>query len=284
MTNNPDSPLAERLRNARRASMTQLDLAGALKWAPSKISKIESGRQLPTEADIIAWADGVHADLVTREAWLGMLDQARAAHQLWTDQLRAGQAVVQMGFQELVDNSTFFRFYEKVYIPLFLQTPAYSRANLTHIKNIYQPDVDLDSPAGQQDLDRAVGVRQASAARLFDPACRFEFILDEAALRTWRYSHEIWSDQLIRLTTAVDLSNVRLGILPQDRLITVFDSNSFEMYGDVVSVEASHGENRHIEHDIVDHYNKQMDDLWAEAATGADAIQLIQNARQAIPH
>lgn len=284
MTNNPENPLAERLRTARKQNMTQQDLAARLTWAPSKISKIESGRQLPTEADIRAWAGGVGADPATEQAWLSMLDQARVQHQLWADQLRAGQAAVQMDFGALVTGATEFAFYEKTYVPLFLQTPAYVRANLQHIKSIYQPDVDLSSPAGQQDLERAVATRLSSAARLFDPACRFEFILDEAVLRTWRYSAQIWHDQLVKIASTADLSNVRFGILPQNRLITVFDSNSFEMYGDVVSVETSHKEYRIVDDEEVGHYRQQMKDLWAEAVTGSEAFQIIEDARRAIPH
>lgn len=285
MTNNPANPLAERLRTARKQSgMTQQELATALQWVPSKISKIESGRQLPTESDIMAWAGAIGADETDIQSWLSMLDQARAQHQAWADQLRAGQAAVQMDFQELVTTATAFRFYEKVYVPLFLQTPAYARANLAHIKSIYQPDVDPDSAGGRADLERSVAARLSSANRLYDPDCTFQFVLDEAVLRTWRYSEDIWRDQLIRLAAVADLSNVRLGILPQNRLITVFDSNSFEMYGDVVSIETSHKEYRIVDEGEVDHYSKQMDDLWAESVTGDEALQLIEDARRAIPH
>jgi transcriptional regulator with XRE-family HTH domain len=283
VTNNPENPLAERLRSARKAGMTQTQLAVALQWAPSKISKIESGRQLPSQDDLAAWALATGVGESTLQTWQSMLDQARAQHQLWSDQMRAGQATVQMGFQELVDSNTYFRFYEKTYIPLFLQTPAYTRASLTHIKSIFQPDDDLELPAARRDIDRAVAARQASASRLFDSSYTFEFILDEAVLRSWRYSTQIWRDQLIRLTAAVGLSNVRLGILPLDRITTVFDTNSFEMYGDVISIEVGHGENRYIESEIVNYYSNHMTQLWVEAVTGDDAIQLIEKARRAIP-
>jgi transcriptional regulator with XRE-family HTH domain len=283
MTNNPKNPLAERLRAARKERMTQLELATQLSWPPSKISKLESGRQLPTAEDITAWAESTGTDEATALIWLSMLDQARAQHQQITEQLRAGQAAVQMGFQDLVTGNTHFRFYEKVYVPLFLQTPAYTQANLTDIKRRYQPGVDLDDPSARGDLDSAVSARQASASRLFDPGCQFEFILDEALLHTRRYGNDIWRDQLIRIAALADLSNVRLGILPTDRIYTVFNTNSFELYGDVVSIELSHAEIREIDDEVIQHYSTQMQHLWAEAVTGPEAIDLIDKARHAIP-
>ena len=48
--------LGQRLRELRRgAGLTGRQLAQALSWPPSKISKLENGRQTPTDDDIRAW-------------------------------------------------------------------------------------------------------------------------------------------------------------------------------------------------------------------------------------
>lgn len=284
MTNNPENPLAERLRAARKASMTQLDLANTLKWAPSKISKIESGRQLPAKTDLTAWAEGTGASESELQTWLSMLDQARAQHRLWSDQLRAGQAATQMDYRQLVEMATRFRWYQKSYIPLFLQTPAYTRSNLTYVKSFYQPDVDLNSNHAQADLEAAVGARQSAAQKLFDPDRSFEFILDEAVLRTRRYSDEIWAAQLAKVASVVGLANVRLGIIPLDRILPIFNSNSFAMYGDVVCVESFVDEVRVVDADDVAAYHGHMDRLWTAAVADDEALDLIEKARRSLSH
>jgi transcriptional regulator with XRE-family HTH domain len=284
MTSNPTNPLAERLKAARRIRMTQQQLAEAAGWVPSKISKIESGRQIPTEQDLETWGQYVASDSAEVQAWIGMLEQARAQHERYSELLRAGQAATQMDYQRMVETSTVFRFYEKAYVPLFLQTPAYSRASLEQIKRIYQPEVDLTDPSAQEDLDKAVAARQASATQLFDTGRQFEFILDEAVLRTWRYSPELWRSQLMRIAGALDLPNVRLGILQLDAILPIFNTSSFEIYGDVVSVETFLSDSRLVQSEDVDAYQRQMDQLWDAAVTGQRAAQLIERARRLIPH
>ena len=47
-----------RLRDLRRDSdLSGIDLARANGWQPSKVSKIENGKQTPSEADLRAWCD-----------------------------------------------------------------------------------------------------------------------------------------------------------------------------------------------------------------------------------
>src|SRR5207302_7561829 len=49
--------LGAHLRQLRRdADMTGRELAAACGWLPSKVSKIENGKQSPSPADIRAWA------------------------------------------------------------------------------------------------------------------------------------------------------------------------------------------------------------------------------------
>ncbi|MFI7004439.1 helix-turn-helix domain-containing protein [Nocardia sp. NPDC050175] len=55
--------LGERLRELRRdAGLSGVALASAADWQGSKVSKIEHGRQTPTEADIHKWCRWCRAD------------------------------------------------------------------------------------------------------------------------------------------------------------------------------------------------------------------------------
>src|SRR5215510_5177333 len=55
---NQPGGLTERLVRLRRAAGLSGDqLAARLAWARSKVPKLENGRQMPTEADLTAWAE-----------------------------------------------------------------------------------------------------------------------------------------------------------------------------------------------------------------------------------
>ena len=53
--------LGKRLRELRRAAgLTGRQLADALSWPPSKVSKLENGRQTPSDDDVRAWTRTTH--------------------------------------------------------------------------------------------------------------------------------------------------------------------------------------------------------------------------------
>jgi hypothetical protein len=88
-------------------------------------------------------------------------------------------------------------------------------------------------------------------------------------------------EQLDRLQTVVDLSNVRFGIVPMDVELVTAPQNSFVMYDDLVRVETFLGESEH-RGEAAAKYAAFMELLWAEAATGRGARQLIVKAVEAL--
>jgi transcriptional regulator with XRE-family HTH domain len=224
------NPLGERLRSAR-GRMLSKDLAHAARWPASKVSKIESGRQLPTPDDLETWARIVDAEAGTLEQWRSMLEQVQADRHRFAADMAAGQAALQEQYENVIARTTLFRFYEKVFVPRFLQTPAYTRGIMTWATRIYRPEVDLSSPEAQRDIDQAVALRQSSTQLLFDLDRKFEFV-----------------------------------------------------YGDLVTIETTLGDEPKVRADEVDTYRAQMDRLWEVAAEGDLAFQLIEDARAAIPH
>jgi transcriptional regulator with XRE-family HTH domain len=277
------NPLGERLRSAR-GRMLSKDLAHAARWPASKVSKIESGRQLPTPDDLETWARIVDAEAGTLEQWRSMLEQVQADRHRFAADMAAGQAALQEQYENVIARTTLFRFYEKVFVPRFLQTPAYTRGIMTWATRIYRPEVDLSSPEAQRDIDQAVALRQSSTQLLFDLDRKFEFVVDEALLRTWRFDAETMRAQLFRIQSVIGLPNVRIGIIRQHTFLDVFNPNSFEIYGDLVTIETTLGDEPKVRADEVDTYRAQMDRLWEVAAEGDLAFQLIEDARAAIPH
>jgi len=81
-----------RLRRLRQdAGLNGKQLAAALSWPHSKVSKIELGRQRPTADEVTAWAQatGATADI---DALLADLRSLRVESASWRRQLRGGTA------------------------------------------------------------------------------------------------------------------------------------------------------------------------------------------------
>ncbi|MGC5309790.1 helix-turn-helix domain-containing protein [Micromonospora zamorensis] len=71
--------LAGHLRGLRRnAGLTGAQTARQLGWAPSKVSKIETGKQMPTDDDLFRWMDMCQASAVAQAT----LKTDRAVHSI----------------------------------------------------------------------------------------------------------------------------------------------------------------------------------------------------------
>ena len=70
--------LGLRLRELRRdAQLTGRELAQSQGWHPSKVSKIEAGKQTPSQADIRAWAVACRRPDLARDLVASLHKQAR---------------------------------------------------------------------------------------------------------------------------------------------------------------------------------------------------------------
>lgn len=261
--------LSTRLRHAR-GEMTQKELADQVQWPHTKVSKIENGKQLPTDEDLQLWAaaTGTTGQL---EIWRAQLAEANELYTSFAQRMRDGQAPVQLEYNQLIEANTTFRFAEMVWIPRFLQTPEYTRAVLKMIHDKYGT-VD--------DVDEAVAVRQSSVQYLFDQHRSFELILHEAVLRTGWPSPEIMNGQLARLQSIIGLPNVRLGIFPLGRPVEQPMTGSFELYGDTCFVDVVIDDEKKTLAVDIGKYNKEMDALWRSAVTGDEARALISEIQR----
>jgi transcriptional regulator with XRE-family HTH domain len=81
--------LAEALKALRvGADLSGARLAGMLGWLQSKVSKIETRKQFPSEGDIAAWAGASGAAPETASDLLAMLRGARVEYGAWKDAYR----------------------------------------------------------------------------------------------------------------------------------------------------------------------------------------------------
>jgi transcriptional regulator with XRE-family HTH domain len=120
--------LGKRLRELREhAGSSGKQLAESLSWPPSKVSKIENGRQTPTDDDIRAWTHVTGSEGETA-ALLASLHILEVQHADWQRLLRGGLRPRQRSLAELDQKTRYFRAFEATVIPGLLQTPEYARA------------------------------------------------------------------------------------------------------------------------------------------------------------
>src|SRR5262245_41512704 len=82
--------LGRRLRELRRqAGLTGVQLSESLSWPQSKVSKLETARQTPTDEDIRAWALATGGEPQLDEL-LTTLHTLEAQHAEWQRVLRPG--------------------------------------------------------------------------------------------------------------------------------------------------------------------------------------------------
>lgn len=266
---NQPGGLADRLRRLRQnAGLTGDQLAARLEWTRSKIPKIENGRQMPSDADILAWAQACGSPGAT-PGLVALAAEGRVVHREWRHRLRGGQAAVQAAFDDLVRPASHIRSFQILLVPGLLQTPAYTRCRALEAARTHGTD-----PAR---VEEVVAARMRRQEVLYDTGKTFEFLITEAALRYLLCPPDVMRGQLDRLLSVTGLGNVTFGILPFGRQMTIVPMVGFLMADEVTVVETFTGEDTLLGDESAQ-YAGFMDAMMAEAATGEDARALIISA------
>ncbi|HMC04899.1 MAG TPA: Scr1 family TA system antitoxin-like transcriptional regulator, partial [Actinomycetota bacterium] len=152
--------LGLRLRELRRqAGLTGSRLAASLSWPASKVSKLENGRQTPTDGDILAWTTATGAP-GEAEGLLASLHTLETQYAEWRRVLRAGLSAVQRELAEFEEKTKLFRVVEVTAVPGLLQTAEYARACFVESVQVHGlPD----------DVDEAVRARLRRQELLYRP-------------------------------------------------------------------------------------------------------------------
>jgi transcriptional regulator with XRE-family HTH domain len=261
--------LGHRLRDLRRdAGLTGRRLALLAGWPSSKVSKLEYGKQTPTEADIEAWCRFCSVPDQVPDL-IATVRNIEAMYIEWRRVLRTGTRRRQEASVALEAETGLFRWYEPQLVPGILHTAEYASAVLARVIDFYEvPD----------DLDAGVAVRMQRQQILYQGRHRFLFILAEQALRTRVGSVETMSGQLDRLLTVLSLPRVSLGILPTRSEYRV-PTNQFIMFDDrVVHVENVSAEVAVTQPREIALYAKAFGELAEQAVHGRTARDLIEAA------
>jgi transcriptional regulator with XRE-family HTH domain len=266
--------LATRLRQAR-GKRSQAKFAEPLGWAPSKVTRIEQGIQVPSDEDLDEWAREACLSKNERGKLHAMLEEFQSMRSSFRDRMRneGGQEGVQQGYNDLYVGATLIRSYQTAWVPGILQTRAYATAVLEHMADVHNSD---------RDVDKAVEKRLERRALLQDDTRVFEFIVHGSVLESVFVPVPVLKEQLRWLLMVTDMPRVRFGVVPLRRPIKTAPQAPFVMYDDLVVTETFIGEvkAKPVESDF---YSDIMTRLWRDAAEGEDARQLIQESIGLLP-
>jgi transcriptional regulator with XRE-family HTH domain len=190
----------------RRAGLSGADLARLLSTNQPRISRIETGRTVPSVGDVRAWAEATHA-MPEEVAELGDLVRRLATEATsWRILHRLGLTQRQREIAELEREATAIVVFQPTMVPGLLQVADYARRVMAQ-----------GNPSSQADLAGAVAQRMERQTILYDQRKRFEFIITEGALR-WRPGPpDLMAAQLDRLISVASLPNVSIGVLLLDQ-------------------------------------------------------------------
>jgi transcriptional regulator with XRE-family HTH domain len=263
--------LGAHLRQLRRdAHLTGRELAAVCGWLPSKVSKIENGKQTPSPVDLTAWTEATghpEAD-ETLGAELAALE---SFYRDWRRQLKAGMRFRQVESLGLEACTRHLRVWEPNYFPGLLQTAEYARIRLEQGARLY---------GAPNDLDAAVAARLDRQRVLQLPTKRFDFLMAERALREGNAApRSVMAGQLDRLMVATTQPTVNVGIVPSAALWPFHADSGFWIYdADAVIVETLTAELRLTHADEVMVYTRVHNALAEVAVFGTAARALIATA------
>jgi transcriptional regulator with XRE-family HTH domain len=188
------------------ARLTGRELGTLAGWHPTKVSKIEHGRQRPSSDDIRAWCAlcGAGDQVVDLIASLRAVDGMFVE---WRRMERAGLRQANESAAPLYERTRRFRIYSSWVVPGPVQTGGYIAAVLHRIR------VRRDLP---DDVDATVRVRLDRQRVVHQGDHRFAVVLEESVLRNRIGGAEAMAEQLRHLITVSRLPSVSLGVIPLD--------------------------------------------------------------------
>ncbi|MGH3811564.1 MAG: helix-turn-helix domain-containing protein [Pseudonocardiaceae bacterium] len=265
--------LAARLRAVRAARFPSGNqFAKHIGWQQSRVSKLETGTQLPTDDDIRDWVAAAGADPDTEAELLDMLAGTRVVYATWRDTFRrTGAADNQTKIAALEAQSTRIGNYRPGMMLGLLQTAAYARALLS------LPGGPMDAGgATEAELDALIVERIRRQEVLYEPGKQIQLVMGEEALYRVPGDAGTTLGQLDRLISVTGLPSVELAIVPL-RAVPIMPLGGFALFDDeLVVAESLSGEQRLTEPVEVAVYLKAFEALRDAALTGRAAVELIQ--------
>lgn len=266
--------LATRLRALRAAAgLSGNRLAHQLGWPQPRVSKLETGKQIPTEADLDAWVTATGAGNEQATELAGLLSAARIEYATWRGVQRTAGGLASRHAERAAWEAATTRIaeYQPAMIPGLVQTTAYARALLT---SPLASAMDIT----EADADALVAERVKRQDILYQQGRTIEVILGEAALWNTPSTVDTQLGQLDRLISFAELPSLALGVVARNVPMPIAPLACFAVYdNEFVLVETLTGEQRLDDPDEVAVYIKAFDQLRDASANGPDAVALIRH-------
>ncbi|MGH3694021.1 MAG: DUF5753 domain-containing protein [Pseudonocardiaceae bacterium] len=237
-----------------------------------KVSRLETGMQLPTEDDLRIWAEHTGASADQIGALLDMLAAARVEYTPTVDLLARGALArrqTHIGAMEAA--AVRIGEYQPAFLPGLMQTPAYSRALLE------LPGSARSKGASEDELTNIIAARAKRQALMSEPVRRWQFVIGETALWSPPGTQEVQSDQLEYLVAVSAQPNVEVGVIPLLAPMPTMPLSGFRLLDDeFVFVESLAGEQRLDDPEEIAPIVRAFEAFRTAAATGRQAVALIQ--------
>ncbi|MHC5705169.1 Scr1 family TA system antitoxin-like transcriptional regulator [Streptomyces tirandamycinicus] len=216
--------LGARLRGFRKDAGFASGRAFALatRWAESKVSRIENGKQNASEQDIRTWCSRTsRGDQVD-----DLIATVRHIDELWLEwrrQLATGAERRQKAALPVYSKTKVFRIWHPTLIWGTLQTADYAAETFKQVRDYYEiPD----------DTEAATAKRLERQQYLYRGDRIFNVLLAEQALYTNLGGAGVMKGQLDRLLAVMRLARLSLGIVPRSAPMRIWPGNSFSMFDD----------------------------------------------------
>jgi transcriptional regulator with XRE-family HTH domain len=264
--------LGKRLRELRQmAGLTGVDLAESLSWVGSKVSKIETGKQTPTDQDIRAWTTATGTK-DQAEALLTALHNLELQHAEWQRLLRAGLKSHQLTLSQQDEKTTLFRGFENTAVPELMQTAEYARARFADALRMHKVP---------NDINEAVKQRMQRQEMLYRPDKRFHFVITESVLRYRLVATDVMLGQLDRLLAIASMRTIKLGVIPFTTRYVADPRHGFWLLDDdLVRVETYSAELNLRQPEEVELYSRIFEQHAAIASYGQAARGIIGRVLQ----
>ncbi|MEV8477882.1 helix-turn-helix transcriptional regulator [Streptomyces sp. NPDC051173] len=266
--------LGARLRELRtEAQLTVRGMGERCAWAPSKISKLENGKQTATAADLDTWAQGVGRPEAAAEL-KGRLAGLESTYRSWRRQLVGGHRAVQDAIGAQHEKTTSFRGFTGSVVPGIFQTAEYARSVLSRYAELH---------GAVRDIEDGVRSRMRRQEGLYGSGKKYQVLIWEAALHVRICPPAVLMAQLDRLMSINGLDTVSLGIIPLAAPVKIATGDDFWIHDHrLVVAETWHTEMWLDAADEVTLYLKVWDALNEAAVYGQRAHRLIARARASL--
>ncbi|MFF7977333.1 Scr1 family TA system antitoxin-like transcriptional regulator [Streptomyces sp. NPDC007905] len=265
--------LGARLRGFRKDAgfASGRAFARATSWQESKVSRIENGKQRPSEDDIRIWCE-----TTGQGDQLGdLVAIVRHVDELWLEWRRQLQTGVEKRQQKAIPvyvKTKVFRVWHPTVVWGTLQTAEYASEVFRQGVSYYEIPNDAEA---------AVAKRLERQQYLYQGDRIFNVLLGEQALYTNFGGPEVMKGQLDRLLAVMRLPRLSLGIVPRSAPTTIWPGNAFSMFDDrVVLVETYSAEFSVTQPRETELYTKAFALLKQSAVYGTAVRDLVFTAIQ----